>query len=147
MQIQLYSYKGDSKYDIFEPFDSGIRLVTSSIYSHNELVINGVSYSSLALDGATERIRYFDPNKWDMIEIDTSKIDIQNLNKVIAESKNAPYDWLGIARFIFPSIEPSKTAYFCSERCADMLGIPFPHLYSPGQLHDYCKHNLGFNHA
>lgn len=69
MEITLASYKGDDNgFDMFEPFDSLIRLVTKKKHSHNELIINGVSYSSLALKGAVQRVRYYDNSKWDFAQ-------------------------------------------------------------------------------
>jgi len=143
MEITLASYKGeDNGFDIFQPFDSLIRLVTKKKHSHNELIINGVSYSSLALKGAVQRVRYYDNSQWDFVQIDPSKIDVLHMGEVLEESKSAGYDWLGIARFIYNKIKQSLTRYFCTERCADALGIPNPHLYSPGELHEYCYKNL-----
>ncbi len=143
MQITLASYKGaNNGFEIRQLFDFLIRFVTKKDYSHNELIVNGTSYSSLAFDGAVQRVRYYDLRQWDFIDIDPNKVDVLKMGEVLEQSKNAKYDWLGIARFIFKFIRPSKTRYFCTERCADAIGIPNPHLYSPGELHEYCYKNL-----
>lgn len=136
MRIQLASYKGTNLFDIL------IKLVTKKKYSHNELIVNDISYSSLAFDGAVQRYKTFEEGMWDFVEIDPNKVNQLHMGEVLEQSKDAGYDWLGIARFIFHSIKPSLTRYFCSERCADALGTANPHLYSPGELHEYCYNNL-----
>lgn len=94
--ITLAFYKGDGNI-----FDWGVRKVTSSLYSHSELIVNGLSYSSRIEDsGVKYKYRMYSPDAWDFIEIDTSKIDLELLQKVHNDAIGFGYD-----EFIAPLIK------------------------------------------
>lgn len=138
MKIQLAFYKGDGNI-----FDWGVRKVTSSLYSHSELIINDISYSSRIEDlGVKYKYRRYLPNAWDFIEIDTSKIDLELLQKVHNDAIGFGYDYVGVLRFILPFLPQSNTRYFCSELNAEALGIKDAWKYSPESLHQYAMRNL-----
>lgn len=138
MQIQLAFYKGDGNI-----FDWGVRKVTSSLYSHSELIINDISYSSRIEDfGVKYKYRRYLPNAWDIIEIDTSKIDLELLQKVHNDAIGFGYDYVGVLRFILPFLPQSSTRYFCSELNAEALGIKDAWKYSPESLYQYAIKNL-----
>ena len=137
-QIFLAFYKGDGNI-----FDWGVRKVTSSLYSHSELMIDGISYSSRIEDsGVKYKYRRYLPEAWDFIEIDTSKIDLDLMNKVHNDATGYGYDYIGVLRFILPFLPQSSTRYFCSELNAEALGIKNAWEYSPETLYQYAMKNL-----
>jgi len=93
MQIALYKAPGTI-------FDKLIRFVTRSQYSHCELVIDGLCYSSSPRDRGV-RMKHIDltEDKWDVFEIEGDKVwaldwFINNVNK--------PYDWVGAVLSVVP---------------------------------------------
>jgi hypothetical protein len=115
--------------------DKAIRLVTGSIYSHCELVINGVCYSASAReDKVRAKAMYLDPARWDVLALDGAAD--QALAWFSAQDGHR-YDWAGVARFVLPFLPHSRNRWFCSEACAAALGIPQPHQFSPGGLHKH----------
>ncbi|QDD91320.1 hypothetical protein [Pseudomonas oryzihabitans] len=54
---------------------------------------------------------------------------------MLEQEVGAGYDWLGIlGSQILPTGFQSRSRWFCSEFCAQALGLEQPHRYSPGQL-------------
>jgi len=86
MQLALYKGEGDF-------YDKLIRFVTNSPYSHCELVIDGLCYSSSARDGGVRMKQiYLNPDKWDLYPVTADKLwaldwFINNVGK--------KYDWIG----------------------------------------------------
>lgn len=77
-KIYVAFYKGNDKI-----LDKIITWTSRGIYSHVEIIISGVSYSSSGRDGgirkkATSLMSYDNPNKWDIFEL---KVDNVNLFK------------------------------------------------------------------
>lgn len=115
--------------------DKLIKLWTRSKYSHVEIVIGGVWYSSSMRDGGARKrpglIARSD--HWDYLMIDC---DIDKALAVFEKHKNQKYDWLGIFLTQFlPLNRHSKNKVFCSELVAEMLGWDNPHQYDPGEVY------------
>ena len=111
-----------------------IRKWTRSIYSHCELVVDGVCYSSSLMDkGVRSKQINLNDGNWDLIELP------ERFGKYVldyfAKTHGQRYGWLDLIRsqlFNLGSDEPG--ASFCSEWCAAALGIPSPTIYSPDTL-------------
>lgn len=96
--------------------------VTGSEYSHAELVIHGYAYSASMPDGGVRaRVIWFDPNKWDIFEIDG---DEQKALEWFHAHMGQGYDWLGAARLAIPFIPQRRGKWFCFEAIGAALGIP-----------------------
>lgn len=125
--------------------DGLIRFWTRSKYSHSEIIIDGVWYSSSARDGGA-RSKIFTPNpqNWDYEIIE---IDLTWSMYVFQKHKGKGYDWLGIALSqIIPINHHHKHKVFCSELNANMrlLNKP-PNWYSPQRLSTIKPTNLKQN--
>jgi len=131
--MQLAFYKGTGTF-----YDKLIRLVTFSKYSHCELVINGVSYSSSPRDGGVRlKIIPFD-DQWDIIEIVGDGVKAINFfNKNVGKK----YDLWGAVKTVIPFVQNNSDKWFCSELIAAMLDLPKPRKWKPSDLYRYYHHD------
>ena len=122
MKAKLAFYNGKGTF-----VDKMIRLWTKSDYSHVELVLGHKWYSTSPREGRV-RMKEMIPNEssWDYLDVD---VDVSKLDAMFASTENMKYDWLGI---VFNEILPfkihSKSRYYCSEWCSEVLG------YDPAQM-------------
>lgn len=134
MKLALYKGKGTVGNAI-------IRWWTKSAYSHCELVIGDVSYSSSLRDGGVRAKRIdYNPDRWDFVDLPWgTENDVQML---YAQTKDEPYGWLDLLwRQVF-NRPGDSIGWFCSEWCAAALGLPAPQSYSPATLGEYCRMRL-----
>ena len=129
MTVQLALRKHDTRITA-----KVIQWWTGSIYSHCELVVDGMCYSSSAMDGGVRRKKiYLDPEKWDVIDLpwaDTSKIEAY-----FFETDHHKYGWVGlITAQLLNSGRGGDHAQFCRQWCAAALGMPVPASLSPASL-------------
>lgn len=107
---------------------------TGSIYSHCEVVINGVCWSASARDGGV-RGKKVDLNsgRWDVIDL-PAQMDEAAAVAWFMEHDGAAYDWAGVLRFALPFLPQRRGQWFCSEACAAALGMPGAADLSPQNL-------------
>lgn len=117
-----------------------IQFWTSSIYSHCELVVDGVSYSSSAMDGGVRgKIIDMDPDKWDFLELPWA--DADGVINYFKETDHHKYGWLGLITGQLLNLNRAKSdTQFCSQWCAGALGIPNASSYSPVTLSTLVKY-------
>lgn len=79
---------------------------------------------------------YLDPKSWQVITLPESYDQTKALTWF---TKNAgkPYDTLGAITSVLSIRFSNNDKYFCSEACAEMLGLPYPRQYTPQSLLDY----------
>jgi len=114
--------------------DKAIRWWTKSEYSHVELVINNVWYSTSPRTQKVEaRLIAPKKNHWDFIKVD---VDFEAIKKLYNRTQNAKYDWTGIflSQFLPLNIHDRKR-WFCSEWCAEALKLEDSNKYSPEDLY------------
>lgn len=137
--VKLAFYKGEGNW-----VDKTIRWWTKSHYSHVELVINSVWYSSSprTLEVRGEKITP-NPKHWDYIILEP--FNESSLIHLANKELGKKYDWMGIffSQFI-PLGRENPNKWFCSEFCVGMLKdqIKFKHKpswYSPGKLYEEIK--------
>jgi len=129
MKAKLAFYKGKGNW-----IDKAIRIWTSSDYSHVELVIADMWYSTSPRD-LKVRAKEIKPKKghWDFIEID---LDQEHFRQLFKETVGAKYDWWGIfLSQLFPLNIHSRKKWFCSEWCAEALQLAKSNKYSPEDLY------------
>lgn len=132
-QLKLAFYKGKGNF-----YDAIIKLTTFSKYSHVELVIDGVCYTSSPRDGGV-RSKVIDLNSgnWDVFPIDGDKIyAVEFFEKNIGK----PYDWLGAIKSILPFFPNHQNKFYCSEVVAIALKFKKQEL-TPGGLLNYARKN------
>lgn len=127
MLLAAYKAKGSI-------WDQSIRKWTGKPYSHCELVVNGSCYSSSLMDGGVRNksINIYN-GKWDLFPL-TKFNELQVLN-YYQKTKGNKYSYFDLffnqiinSRFTKPNNQ------FCSEWCAEALGLPSAHIYNPGVL-------------
>lgn len=132
MTLQAIFYKAPGSI-----FDRLIRIVTRSPYSHVELVIDGVCWSSSQPDGGVRGKRFaIDPARWDTLHI---QADAAAVAIWFAGHQGTPYDYLGALRCVIKWLPNSATKWFCSEACAAALRIDNSARMTPGELYDFLK--------
>lgn len=107
---------------------------TNSIYSHCELVVDRVSYSSSPMDGGVRgKIIDMSSDKWDFIVLPWA--DADGVIKYYKETDHHKYGWLGLITGQLFNLNRAKSdTQFCSQWCAGALGIPNATSYSPETL-------------
>jgi hypothetical protein len=139
MKIALYKGKGSVG-------NALVRWWKRSIYSHCELLIDGVCYSSSVMDhGVRGKIINLKPEHWDLIDLPLA--DEAAALAHFARTNGQPYSWASIvwAQFFGREYDEAR-ASFCSEWCAAALGLPTPAIHSPESLGKLCEY-LGARNA
>lgn len=129
--LYLALYRGRGK-----PGNALVRWWTRSEYSHCELVVDDVWYSSSVMDGGVRsKLIELNPKHWDIMVLPES-FGPRVLEHFEA-TKGQRYGWLDLIRSqLFNWNRDEKDVSFCSEWCAAALGIPNPTTYSPKTLAD-----------
>ncbi len=129
MTVQLAMYKGKGNL-----FNTLIRWWTNSKYSHCELVVDGLCYSSSGMDKGV-RCKEIDLNSgnWDLIDLDW--VDGNQVIDYFKLTDHYNYGYIGlITAQVFNRGNGQSEAPFCSEWCADACGIPNACSLSPNTL-------------
>lgn len=131
---QLAMYKGKGRIG-----NALIRAWTRSIYSHCELVVDGVCYSSSLMDGGVRsKVIDLDSGNWDLIELPDHFDDL--ILAHFEATRGLSYGWLDLIRSqIFNSGANQPGADFCSEWCAAAMGLPNATIFSPATLGDLVR--------
>ena len=118
MKIQLAFYKGKGDW-----MDKVIRWWTRSPYSHCEIVIDGIWYSSSPRTGKVRAATiYPKENHWDFIELLCTAEQKQIMVRALESQLGKPYDYLGIfLSQVIPLSIQDPTKWFCSEICSCAL--------------------------
>ena len=132
MKARLAFYKGKGTL-----VDKSIRLWTNSPYSHVELVIGEMWYSSSPrVGGVRKKVVVPKEGNWDYVDVD---VDQEILDELFVATQGTGYDWKGIVfNEILPFSVHSDTKWYCSEWCAQALGYE-PAQMNPGYLFTLSK--------
>jgi len=133
MNVQLALRKHDRRLSA-----RAIQWWTGSYYSHCEIVVDGWCYSSSVMDKGVRRKRIdLNPEKWDLIEMPWASAD--DVQHYFAQTDHYRYGWPSLITSQLLNLNrPVKGAEFCSEWCANAVGLPSASSYSPGSLGDIC---------
>ena len=121
--------------------DIGGRLIcwwTRSPYSHVEIVINGVCYSSSLRDGGVRpAVIDLKPSWWRTIQIGWR--DEEAALRVFEQHRGKPYGYGDLIAQHVLRLPVDDPGLLCSELCALMLGLPESTArgMSPGALVEY----------
>jgi len=134
MRLALYKGKGQIG-------NALIRWWCRSIYSHCEIVIDGIGYTSSLRDGGVRAKRIdWRAEHWDFVEL--TGASEANVKQLYAQTLGEPYGWLDLLKRQVFNRPGDDAGWFCSEWCAAALQLPNPQIYSPGTLGDYCKSRI-----
>lgn len=137
-KIYLALYKGPPTNDIVHVISHWVTCIVLSIrdlkitkYSHSEIYIDGICYSSSVRDGGV-RSKVIDLNsgKWDIVDL-SSFIDTAYALEVFKTKEGKRYDWFGALGFGLPFLKQDPNKEFCFEACASMLSLPSPDKWTP----------------
>jgi hypothetical protein len=133
--IALYRGPASHWWDRFR--DACVCVWTFSRYSHAELVIDGVCYSSSPRDGGV-RGKQIDlkSGRWDVYPV---TIDVARAQRWYLEHYGQPYDWTGAARFALPFLKHRPQKWFCFESVAAAIGLPRPHRWAGRQMEQWAR--------
>lgn len=122
-------YKGKGKIG-----NALIRWWTKSPYSHCEIVADGVCYSSSLMDnGVRAKVIDLDDGNWELIEIEWASA--KEVHDYYSQTCSRPYGWLDLVmRQILRLPILDDAGEFCSEWCANALGLPDARDHSPASL-------------
>lgn len=124
MKAYLAMYKGPGTKIHYRVFHYGTCIFTLSRYSHCELIIDQTAYSSSARDNGVRSKTIPDINdsdRWDIFHL--PNLDTKKALEVFESRKGRKYDYLGVARYIFPFLKNSKNRDYCSEIVSLMAGL------------------------
>ena len=136
MIVKLALYKGRGQIG-----NALIRWWTRSPYSHCEIVIGDMGYTSSLMDGGVRAKRIqFAPEHWDFVELPWAHE--LKVKAFFAQTDSEPYGWPDLVLRQVLNRGGDSPGYFCSEWCAAALGLPNPQTFNPGTLGDYCKSRI-----
>jgi hypothetical protein len=135
MTVQLALRKHDTRLSA-----KAICWWTGSIYSHCELVVEGVCYSSSAMDGGVRaKVINLDPSKWDVIELPWA--DPQRVKGYFAKTDGHTYGYVSmVTSQMLNRNQADIGSQFCSEWCANALGLPSGVTLNPGTLATWAEY-------
>lgn len=133
--MKLALYKGPPQTISHNIFHYATRLWTFSKYSHAELVIDGICYSSSGRDGGV-RAKEIDltTGRWDVFEISNDDSLKEKALKWFSDHDEDKYDYRNILRFVFPFVGHDKHKWVCYEAVGAALGIDKPHKLDADKL-------------
>lgn len=148
MTTQLALYKGPPKKDITHLAGHyGIKLWTRKPWSHAELVIDGVAYSSSARDGGVRpKVIDFNTGRWDLVDLPLTPEEESYALLWFHEREHWKYDYWNIGRFVFPIINHDRDRVVCFEAVASALRLPAAHKFDAGDLFEYAQILLATRH-
>ena len=136
--MQLALYKGPPTGIGRRTFHEAVKLATKGPYSHCELVIDGVCFSSSQRDGGVRSKRVdLSTGRWDLVDIHDRDDDITRA--WFTEHMGQKYDTLGLLGFILPGRFERQDRWFCSEACGQALGLSNAYKLSPNDLYRLYK--------
>ena len=132
--MQLAFYKGPARRPLHRLAHWLVCKVTRSKYSHCELVIDGVCYSSSWRDGGVRgTLIDLSSGRWDVLDVRGDELAAKDW---FIRHWHAPYDYAGLLGFVLPWRTQNEQRWFCSEACAAALGLHNPERISPQWLYD-----------
>ena len=144
MCVQIAFYKGPPRNDLLHSVSHyAIRLWTWSRWSHAELVIDGVCYSSSSRDGGV-RAKVIDlaSGRWDVVEVDLTDKQVAQSLAWFLTNDGDKYDWAGIVRFVIPFLPQGKRRWFCFEAIGESLGFAGAHKLTANDLYRWAKRQI-----
>lgn len=114
------------------------RIATVSAYSHCELEIDGICFSSSIRDGGVRSRVIADletSEHWDLFSIAG---DVAKARAWFDAHDGQGYDWTGAAGSVLRWIPKEPNRWFCSEAIAASLGLEHPEKFTPQGLLSAC---------
>lgn len=136
MRVQLAFYKGPPRDDWVHTLSHyGIRVWTWSRWSHAELVLDGVCWSSSGRDHGVRRKEIdLASGRWDVVDINiTDDRAIRALAWFVLHEGDG-YDYRNIVRFVFAPTGQDRDRWVCFEAIGSALGLAGAHKLTANDL-------------
>jgi hypothetical protein len=92
--------------------------------------------SASFMDGGVRgKVIFMPPEKWRIYEIAQPKAAVKDW---FAANDGKRYDVLGLFGFVWRRLKGWTNRLFCSEACAEILGLPEPWRFDPASLEAVC---------
>lgn len=158
----FYKARGDWR-------NKAVRWATRSTYSHCEAVLSLANFDDKVMchsassrdGGVRSKAIVLHPEVWDLLHLPLCFYDNNRAQKLLKTAAGARYDYPGIMlSHVFSLNRHAAHRWFCSEFCAELIGVPNPHTYSPQAFYDLvsylreqtmdmwpldCAHGRGWN--
>ena len=107
---------------------------TGSKYSHCELLIDGLCYSTSMMDkGVRRKLIDLNPRKWDVVDLHWASKEQALI--YFEQTKHHSYGWAGLViNQLLNMGRSTEGAQFCSQWCANALTLPNPATLAPQPL-------------
>ena len=115
-----------------------IRFWTRSNASHSEIKVGGSSFSSSIMDGGVRSKRInFDDENWELLPLPW--VRESDVVQYFAQTKDIKYGWWDLIcrQFMHLPFSDGK-GQFCSEWCAEAIGLKSGREFSPDTLRSVC---------
>ena len=124
-QVAIAFYKGPPKDDFVHTLSHvATKVWTASKWSHAELVVDGICYSSSLRDkGIRSKVINLDTGRWDVVKFELDADKIESAVKWFYLNEHAEYDWRNIVRFVIPFVGQDWDKYVCYEAIGESLGF------------------------
>lgn len=146
--IELFFYNGLRYGDLRNKF---IAIMSGGIFTHVELKVNGVRFTSEPGKGCIAIINHDGTNDpepikhWRRILIPAHQEQCEALSSYMLAhtANNTEYDWRGVFGTLFPFLKQDKSKLFCSEFA--LLGLKYVGIYygptviSPNRMYKILK--------
>jgi hypothetical protein len=142
--VQLALYKGPPRYGWWDIlFHYAVRLRTWSKWSHAELVINDVCWSSSGRDGGVRgKIINLNSGRWDVFDLNLTDEQAAKALTWFKSHEGEGYDWLGVLCFVLPFVKQERKRWTCFEAIGASLGIENPHRLDANDLFEWALEHL-----
>ena len=116
--------------------NSLIRFWTRSDASHSEIKIGPCGYSSSIMDGGVRCKRIdFNSSDWELLPLPW--VEQSEVIQYFAKTQGNPYGWMDlILRQLLHLPSKNRKGQFCSEWCAESIGLKSGREFSPYLLRD-----------
>lgn len=141
MVTAIAFYKGPPHDDFAHTLTHySIRVWTWSKWSHAELFIDGICYSSSVRDGGVRgKVIDLNSGRWDVVYVNLSKEQVKYAIKWFEQHRDDAYDWQNIVRYIIPIVPHHPAQRVCFESIGDMLDMAGSHRLTANDLYEWAK--------
>lgn len=140
MSAQIAFYKGPPAPLWRKVGHYAIRLWTWSRWSHAELVIDGVCYSSSVMDGGVRgKVIDLGSGHWDIVDLHLSQEEESKALAWFLKNDGAGYDFRNIVRWVAPFIPQHPLQFVCYEAIGFALGFAGAYRLDADDLYEWAK--------
>lgn len=141
-EIAIAFYKGPPSGDFLHTLSHiATKAWTASKWSHAELVVDGICYSSSLRDkGIRSKVINLDSGRWDVVKFKLDEATVESAVQWFYQNEHAEYDWRNIVRFVIPFVGQDWDKFVCYEAIGESLGFAGAFRLTANDLYRWAKH-------